>query len=57
MPIKNSWMNTRLLVVKSFNLDDCLWETFLTHQNPASFYSDGNGDLAELADEFVAINK
>lgn len=40
---------------KIVQFDDCLWELFVP-SNPASFYSDGNGDLAELADEFVAIN-
>ena len=40
---------------KIVQFDDCLWELF-DPSNPASFYSDGNGDLAELADEFVAIN-
>ena len=35
--------------------DDCLWELF-DPSNPASFFAEGNSDLAELADEFVAIN-
>lgn len=54
MPIKNSWMNTRLLVVKSFNLTTASGN--FDPSNPTSFYSDGNGDLVELVDEFVAIN-
>lgn len=40
---------------KIVQFDDCLWELF-DPSNPASFYSDGNGDLAELAGEFVSIN-
>lgn len=40
---------------KIIQFDDCLWELF-DPSNPASFFSDGNGDLAESADEFVAIN-
>ena len=35
---------------KIVQFDDCLWELF-DPSNPTSFYSDGNGDLAELADE------
>ncbi|MET3557678.1 methionine synthase II (cobalamin-independent) [Streptococcus rupicaprae] len=35
--------------------DDCLWELF-DESNPASFFADGNAALADLADEFVAIN-
>ena len=35
--------------------DDCLWELF-DESNPASFFSDGNAALADLADEFIAIN-
>lgn len=35
--------------------DDCLWELF-DETNPASFFADGNAGLAELADEFIAIN-
>ena len=38
---------------KIVQFDDCLWELF-DPSNPTSFYSDGNGDLAELADEFVS---
>ena len=35
--------------------DDCLWELF-DESNPASFFAEGNGGLADLADEFIAIN-
>lgn len=35
--------------------DDCLWELF-DESNPDSFFSQGNHDLVELADEFVALN-
>ena len=35
--------------------DDCLWELF-DESNPASFFVDGNAALADLADEFIAIN-
>ena len=35
--------------------DDCLWELF-DESNPASFYTEGNASLSDLADEFVAIN-
>ena len=35
--------------------DDCLWELF-DESNPASFFTDGNAALADLADEFIAIN-
>lgn len=35
--------------------DDCLWELF-DESNPASFFTEGNGGLADLADEFIAIN-
>lgn len=35
--------------------DDCLWELF-DESNPDSFFAAGNADLAELADEFIAIN-
>ena len=35
--------------------DDCLWELF-DESNPASFFAEGNASLADLADEFVAIN-
>ncbi|EUB26169.1 methionine synthase, vitamin-B12 independent domain protein [Streptococcus sp. AS20] len=35
--------------------DDCLWELF-DESNPASFFADGNTALADLADEFIAIN-
>ncbi|SUO78781.1 cobalamin-independent methionine synthase II [Streptococcus viridans] len=35
--------------------DDCLWE-FFDESNPASFFADGNAALADLADEFIAIN-
>lgn len=35
--------------------DDCLWELF-DESNPASFFADGNAALANLADEFIAIN-
>lgn len=35
--------------------DDCLWELF-DESNPASFFSDGNAKLADLADDFIAIN-
>lgn len=40
---------------KIVQFDDCLWELF-DLSNPASFFAEGNSDLAELADEFVAIN-
>ena len=40
---------------KIVQFDDCLWELF-DPSNPASFFAEGNSDLAELADEFVAIN-
>ena len=35
--------------------DDCLWELF-DESNPASFFADGNAALADLSDEFIAIN-
>ncbi len=35
--------------------DDCLWELF-DESNPTSFFADGNAALADLADEFIAIN-
>lgn len=35
--------------------DDCLWELF-DETNAASFFAEGNAGLADLADEFVAIN-
>ncbi|MGT2906328.1 cobalamin-independent methionine synthase II family protein [Streptococcus dentiloxodontae] len=35
--------------------DDCLWELF-DESNSASFFADGNEGLANLADEFIAIN-
>lgn len=35
--------------------DDCLWELF-DESNPASFFADDNAALADLADEFIAIN-
>lgn len=35
--------------------DDCLWELF-DESNPASFFAEGNAGLADLADEFIAIN-
>lgn len=35
--------------------DDCLWELF-DESNPASFFAVGNAALADLADEFIAIN-
>lgn len=35
--------------------DNCLWELF-DESNPASFFADGNAALADLADEFIAIN-
>lgn len=35
--------------------DDCLWELF-ADDNQQSFFSEGNGSLADLADDFVAIN-
>lgn len=35
--------------------DDCLWELF-DESNPNSFFSEGNAGLADLADEFIAIN-
>ncbi len=35
--------------------DDCLWELF-DESNPDSFFAAGNDNLADLADEFVAIN-
>ena len=40
---------------KIVQFDDCLWEPF-DPSNPASFFVKGNADLAELADEFIAIN-
>ena len=40
---------------KIVQFDDCLWELF-DPSNPASFFAEGNSDLAELADEFVSIN-
>ena len=40
---------------KIVQCDDCLWEPF-DPSNPASFFVKGNADLAELADEFIAIN-
>ena len=40
---------------KIVQFDDCLWELF-DPSNPASFFAEANSDLAELADEFVAIN-
>lgn len=35
--------------------DDCLWELF-DENNPDSFFREGNSDLADLADAFIAIN-
>ncbi|MCI1984944.1 MAG: cobalamin-independent methionine synthase II family protein [Lactobacillus sp.] len=35
--------------------DDCLWELF-ADDNQKSFFAAGNGGVADLADEFVAIN-
>ncbi|WP_390408493.1 cobalamin-independent methionine synthase II family protein [Lacticaseibacillus jixiensis] len=35
--------------------DDCLWELF-SPDNDASFFAQGNDAVADLADEFVAIN-
>ena len=35
--------------------DDCLWELF-DESNPDSFFREGNSDLADLADAFIAIN-
>lgn len=35
--------------------DDCLWELF-DKNNPDSFFREGNSDLADLADAFIAIN-
>lgn len=35
--------------------DDCLWELF-DESNQDSFFAAGNADLAQLADDFVAIN-
>ncbi|WP_225047893.1 cobalamin-independent methionine synthase II family protein [Lacticaseibacillus kribbianus] len=35
--------------------DDCLWELF-SSDNPSGFYAANSGDIAALADEFVAIN-
>lgn len=35
--------------------DDCLWELF-DENNPDSFFKEGNSDLADLADAFIAIN-
>ena len=40
---------------KIIQFDDCLWELF-DESNPASFFADGNAALADLADEFIAIN-
>ncbi|MFD1485543.1 cobalamin-independent methionine synthase II family protein [Lacticaseibacillus baoqingensis] len=35
--------------------DDCLWELF-ADDNDQSFFAEGNGGVAAMADEFVAIN-
>lgn len=35
--------------------DDCLWELF-DENNPDSFFKEGNSDLADFADAFIAIN-
>lgn len=35
--------------------DDCLWELF-DETNPAGFFAQGNSALANLADEFIAVN-
>lgn len=35
--------------------DDCLWELF-DENNPDSFFREGNSNLADLADAFIAIN-
>ena len=40
---------------KIIQFDDCLWELF-DETNPNSFFPEGNAGLAELADEFIAIN-
>ena len=35
--------------------DDCLWELF-DETNPTGFFAQGNSALANLADEFIAVN-
>lgn len=40
---------------KIVQFDDCLWELF-DENNPDSFFREGNSDLADLADAFIAIN-
>ena len=40
---------------KIIQFDDCLWELF-DETNPNSFFAEGNAALADLADEFVALN-
>ena len=59
MPIKNSCKEFleeyKAVGGKIVQFDDCLWELF-DPSNPSSFFAEGNSDLAELADEFVAIN-
>lgn len=40
---------------KIIQFDDCLWELF-DESNPNSFFAEGNTQLADLADEFIAIN-
>ena len=35
--------------------DDCLWELF-DETNPTGFFTQGNSALANLADEFIAVN-
>lgn len=40
---------------KVIQFDDCLWELF-ADDNQESFFSEGNGNLVDLADKFIAIN-
>ena len=40
---------------KIIQFDDCLWELF-DETNPNSFFAEGNAALADLTDEFVALN-
>ena len=40
---------------KIIQFDDCLWELF-DETNPNSFFAEGNAALADLVDEFVALN-
>ncbi len=51
---KGIWKEYKAVGGKIVQFDD-ISGTF-GPSNPASFFAEGNSDLAELADEFVAIN-